>query len=288
MKSMTGYGKGAAAEGLTEVAIEIRAVNGRFLDLNIKLPKSHLSCEEYLRGVIPKIVKRGTVDVFFSFTADKEEGLDADLSAIRKYFELAQRVESETGVPNDLTFTALIKQDLIVTGAKKDDPELVLRLTALAAEGALTTLDTMRTVEGEAICEDFRRLIDELSKRVAAVAAMSRTIAEEYRAKLSARITEILDSVMLDEARLINEVAFFADKSDINEELQRLTSHIGQFLTALDSEEPAGRKLDFICQEIGREINTLGSKSNDLTITGHVVEMKNVLEKIREQVRNVE
>lgn len=290
MKSMTGYGKGVASRAEREITIELRAVNNRYLEINARFPKNFLACDDLVRGLIPKYISRGTIDVFFSYqNTQSSRGITADFALIKEYQQLAQQISKELSIPNDICFTALMRNsELIIPEQKTEDMDVVLELTGLATIEALKSLDGMREVEGQAIYNDLMRLITELEGYLDLCLSRTPTIIDEYRAKLTERITEFLGAVEVDHARLLNEVAFFADKSDVNEELNRLSSHISQFRTAASVQLPSGRKLDFICQEIGREINTLGSKSGDIILTGYALEMKNILEKIKEQIRNVE
>lgn len=289
MKSMTGYGKGTAARDGREVTVEMRSVNNRFLEIAMRLPKNFLACDELLRSVISERIGRGSVDVFFNYTrADSGRSVSVNEALARQYKAAAEKLSAD-GIFDDLGFSTLLHcPDVITSELAADDEESMLALTKEAALQAVDALDKMRLVEGEGIARDLSGLIEQLSEQVREVKLRAPAVVEEYRAKLADRINKYLESVERDEARFLNEVAFFADKADINEELQRLGSHIGQFRDALASDAAMGRKLDFISQEIGREINTLGSKSNDIQITRRVVEMKNILEKIKEQIRNVE
>ena len=178
--------------------------------------------------------------------------------------------------------------DVIRISAEDDDEALVKELATKAATEAVKNLDSMRKTEGKTVKADLKQLTENIISHLETVVKRAPVVVSEYREKLKARISEALSGVEIDEARLLNETAFFADKADINEEISRLTSHINQFLHSIDSDEPQGRKLDFISQEMNREINTMGSKSNDTELTRCVVAMKNELEKIKEQIRNVE
>ncbi|MDE6397953.1 MAG: YicC family protein, partial [Clostridiales bacterium] len=206
-----------------------------------------------------------------------------------QYVAAAKRLRDEFMLDGDFGATALLRSPEVTTlQPHKDDPETLVFLTAQATAEAAKQLDEMRTVEGASVKADLTRIVSEIVVSLEAVIKRAPLVVEEYRSKLQRRMTEILGDVAVDEARLLNEVAFFADKADVNEEISRLSSHINQFLTCLESNEPQGRKLDFLSQEMNREINTLGSKSNDIELTRLVVEMKDRLEKIKEQIRNVE
>lgn len=291
MQSMTGYGKGVSTRGGKTVTIELKAVNNRYLELNSRLGKSFAVCDEIVRKEIGKFVKRGSVDVYFSY--ENTEGANAelklDLPLAAEYVKAAKKLRDEFMLDDDFGATALLRSaDVVSLQAVKDDPELIKEMTREAVTEAVAQLCKMRETEGATIKADLTRLVSEIVSALEKVVKRAPLVVADYRDKLTQRMQEILKDVAVDETRLLNEVAFFADKADINEEISRLSSHINQFLGCLESSEPQGRKLDFLSQEMNREINTMGSKSNDIELTKLVVEMKNVLEKIKEQIRNVE
>lgn len=291
MKSMTGFGKGVATKDGKTVTVELKSVNNRYLEINSRLGKSFAVCDDVLRKEISRTVKRGSVDVYFLYEntngSSAEIKLDMELAA--QYVAAAKRLRDEFMLDGDFGATALLRSpEVTALQPRKDDPETLVSLTAQATAAAVKQLDEMRTIEGASVKADLTRLVSEIVVSLEAVIKRAPLVVEEYRTKLQRRMTEILGDVAVDEARLLNEVAFFADKADVNEEISRLSSHINQFLSCLESDEPQGRKLDFLSQEMNREINTLGSKSNDIELTRLVVEMKDRLEKIKEQIRNVE
>lgn len=291
MKSMTGYGKGVAEQNGKTVTVELKSVNNRYLEINTRLGKSFALCDDVLRKEIGKWIKRGSVDVYFSY--EDTEGANAqiklDLALAAQYVQAAKKLRDEFMLDDDFGSTALLRSPEVSSlQPRKDDPETLRMLTQRATADAVKQLDEMRTVEGATVKADLTRLVSEIVSALEKVIQRAPVVVQEYRDKLRARIGEILGEVSVDETRLLNEVAFFADKADINEEISRLSSHIDQFLNSLESDEPQGRKLDFLSQEMNREINTMGSKSNDLDLTRLVVEMKDRLEKIKEQIRNVE
>ena len=291
MRSMTGYGKGVATENGVTVTVELKSVNNRYLEVGSRLGKTYAACDEILRKAIGSQVKRGSVEVYFTCesVSGSSTDLKLDMALAARYVEAAKTLRNEFLLDGDFGTTALLRAPDVVTLAPvKNDPELVKSLTAAAVAEALKGLNAMRETEGEAAKADLKRLVNEIVRLLESAVKRVPLVLDEYRKKLRARITELLGAVPVDEARLLNEVAFYADKIDVNEEISRLSSHINQFLGCLESKEPQGRKLDFLSQEMNREINTLGSKSNDYELTTLVVEMKNVLEKIKEQIRNVE
>jgi len=291
MKSMTGYGKGIAASDGREVTVEIKAVNNRFLEVSARLPKVLMCAEDMLRSLIQKRVARGSVEVFLRYasTADAQQKLTADYPLIESYAAIAKEVNAKTGIENDFSFTALLRvPDAVRADQAEFDAEAFRPLITEAGEIALKALNIMRDKEGRGIIADLSKLLKAFEESLKQVKLRAPLVLDEYRAKLQERVSEFLKAVEPDEARLVNEVAFFADKCDVNEELQRLDSHIVQFKEAIEGKGPSGRKLDFISQEMVREVNTLGSKANDAVLTNYVVELKNLLEKIKEQIRNVE
>lgn len=289
MKSMTGYGKGVCEHSDKTVTIELKAVNNRFLEINSRLPKYLLSGEEAIRKVIGASVKRGTVEVYYDIKctgSDKKLEVDDDL--LDRYIEVIKALSSKTGADAGMRAIELIKLSDVVSVTSETNVEEIAEMIKEACEKAACALDEMRLKEGETIMRDLGELVGNIDKNLAEVIERAPVVVTEYREKLKKRLSDYLGEIEPDEAKLLNEVAFFADKADINEEIKRLLSHIAQFEEALCDSREVGRKLDFISQEMNREINTMGSKSNDIEITKRVVAMKNELEKIKEQIRNVE
>lgn len=289
MKSMTGYGKGVSNYGSKTLTIELKSVNNRFLEINSRLPKYLMAGDEIIRKRISAVLKRGSVDVYFDLkdtSCGASVCVDHELAAL--YAEAAGELASRFGIPDDFSNADLMRCPDVVTLIKDDDTDILCDMLDEAVGEAVIELDRMREIEGRSVRADFVRLIDNIQSHLDMVKQRSPQVVEDYRAKLVKRIEDYLGAVEIDQAKLINEVAFFADKADINEEISRLYSHIDQFNDVISSDGEAGRKLDFLAQEMNREINTMGSKSVDIELLNHVVEMKNELEKIREQIRNVE
>lgn len=291
MKSMTGYGKGEAAGANRKVTIEIKSVNNRFLDINTRFPKSLSYVEDVVKKKIQEVVKRGTLDVYYTYevTGETDKVVETDVPLAAEYLTAMRKIRDEFGLPDDITTMSLVRmQDvLVVTAAEENRDEIKVLFESAAAE-AVRSLDAMRTTEGKSVQADLAKLVGNIIVSLKKVVVRAPSVVTEYKEKLSKRIADLLDSPAIDEARIATEVAVFADKCDINEEISRLTSHIDQFTKALESNEPQGRRLDFLSQEMNREINTMGSKANDLELSKLVIEMKNELEKIKEQIRNVE
>ena len=291
MFSMTGYGKGEYKEGGIELTVEIKTVNNRYLDVSVKSPKSFNAYEEAVRSLVRGSLSRGHADVFIGFNDRREQAgrLPVDENAARAYVQAAQRLkELFPGIADDLTLTALLRgADVIRTEEDAADDEQVFAALTAALSAALEKLNAMRAREGEKLAADMLARMDTIETLVGEIAARAPCVAENYRAKLFERMREVLADAPVDEARLLSEAAVFADKCNIDEELTRLRSHISQF-RAVCREERVGRKLDFLVQEFNREANTVCSKSNDLAVTNAALALKNEIEKIREQVQNIE
>lgn len=286
---MTGYGKGVAVCDGKTLTVEIKAVNNRFLEINARLPKYLAAGDEIVRKEISSVLRRGTVDVFFDLKddgGDKVLSVDNELASL--YISAARQLSEKFGLSGGVSSIDILKLGDVVSIDANTDVELLCEMLREATAEAVKNLDAMRSREGEGVKRDLARLAGNVSAHLAAVTERAPKVVSDYREKLLGRIKDYLGEVEPDEARLLNEVAFFADKADINEEISRLGSHIEQFNATLESGSEAGRKLDFVVQEMNREVNTMGSKSNDVELTRHVVAMKNEIEKIKEQVRNVE
>ena len=291
MYSMTGFGRGEYKEGGIELVAEVKTVNNRYLDISVKCPKIFLGYEDTIRGIVRSRLTRGHADVFISFTdkRPKQRTLYIDEGAARAYVEAAERLSSLfPKLLNDFTVTALMRQPDIVRAEETAgaDEELIAALRG-ALESALDKLNVMRATEGEKLARDMLARVDAIERSVAAITERAPLVAEEYKNRLAEKVQSYLENVPVDEGRLLTEVAVFTDKANIDEELTRLGSHISQF-RAICADELVGRKLDFLIQEFNRETNTICSKSNDLQITKLGLGMKNDIEKIREQVQNVE
>ncbi len=291
MLSMTGYGKGEYKEGGVELTCEIKTVNNRYLDVSVKAPRIFTAFEEVVRSMVREKLTRGHADVFVSLKDKREKptALTLDGALAASYIAAAQELKEKfPELTDDLTVTSVLrypdvlKQDEI---AVVDEELLKALKTALA--GALENLNAMRAVEGEKLQADMLARVSTIETLVNEISVRAPKIAEEYKEKLKNRVKEYLDGVNVDEGRLLTEVAIFTDKSNIDEELTRLRSHIAQF-RSIATEGIVGRKLDFLVQEFNREANTTCSKSNDVEITKAGLALKNEIEKIREQVQNVE
>lgn len=291
MKSMTGYGKGVAERDGRTVTVEIKSVNNRFLDVTCKLPKSMIYIDDVIQKKVKAAFSRGSFDVFFSYVnlSESAKKVTVDEALASEYVAAAKKLRAEFRLEDDYNVTALMRTpDVLTVTVPDDDRELVIELTQKAANDAIAALESMRLTEGKGINADLKTLIGNLEGYLKKATARAPQVVADYKTGLIARVNELLDGYEPDEGKLLNEVAFFADKADINEEISRLSSHISQFKAICKEDAPQGRRLDFLSQEMVREVNTMGSKSNDITLTGYVIAMKNEVEKIKEQIRNIE
>ncbi len=291
MLSMTGYGKGEYIEGGLELTVEIKTVNNRYLDASIKAPRIFAAYEDVIRATVRKKLTRGHADVFVSVKDKRERptALTVDIALAKAYISAAQALKAEApDLPDDVTLSSVLRYPDVLK--QEDTPTLDEELTKaldIALNIALDKLNEMRAVEGQKLKEDMLSRVATIEALVTEISQRAPIIAQEYREKLTARVKEYLDGAQIDESRLLTEVAVFTDKSNIDEELTRLRSHIEQF-RSIAEEGIVGRKLDFLVQEFNREANTTCSKSNDVTITRAGLALKNEIEKIREQVQNIE
>ena len=290
--SMTGYGKGEYNDGKRSITAEIKTINNRYCDINIKTPRHLRLFEDNIRKILKNSIQRGRIDVYINidYISESDTVIVPNLSLAKQYKDAIDKIKIELGMNNNPSLDTIIKfQDVLM--AKEDDPdddELRVCLEK-AMNTAVENLLAMREAEGMQLIADIRSGIVKILELMEAISKNSDTIVEEYKNKFELRIKELLGSYeLLDENRLYNEIVIYADKSDINEEIVRFKSHMCQLLQALENGGAIGRKLDFIIQEANREINTIGSKIGNLDIIQAVIEIKNLLEKIREQIQNIE
>lgn len=291
IKSMTGYGRGSIEENGREFTIELKSVNNRYLDINIKLPRHLSALEDRVRKYITSKVSRGKIDVFINQVkfSDKDISVCVDEQIASSYYNAFKQLKKSFSLPDDVTLSLLTRyQDVISIEKHEDDFDEVWSSLSKALAEAVDMFIDMRHEEGLKLSKDISDRGDILYSLTTDIEVQSPKIVQDFREKISARVSDYLKDVEIDEAKLLNEVAFFADKINVTEEIVRLKSHISQLKSTLNSEEPIGRKLDFLIQEMNREVNTIGSKSNDLIITNTVVDLKCELEKIREQIQNLE
>lgn len=291
IKSMTGYGRGKQLLHGRDITVEVRSVNNRYLDCTVKLPRSYIFAEDAIKAGVQKAVSRGKVDVFVTV-----DSTGADTSVVqlnrglaKSYAEALNALAEELGMPADISPVTISRYPDVLTVTKaEEDLETVKADLCTVLEEALANYNAMRGMEGEKMAEDIGGRLDHIEELTAQVEARSPETVKEYREKLEGRMKEVLQSTTIDESRILTEAAIFADKVAVDEETVRLRSHLSQLREMLRAEEPVGRKLDFLIQEVNRESNTIGSKCSDVTIARVVVELKAEVEKIREQVQNIE
>ena len=291
VKSMTGYGRARQTLNGRDITVEMRSVNNRYLDCTVKVPRTYIFAEDSVKARVQKAVSRGKVDVFITIdaAAADETVVAVNEPLARGYYEALTRLKDMFSLEDGLNAVTLAKFPDVLTIPKAEEAlESVAADICAVLDEALAAYNAMRTVEGGKLREDIAGRADTIEAVVGKVEERSPQTVAAYREKLLARMQEVLQSTAIDESRILTEAAIFADKIAVDEETVRLRSHLSQLRTMLESDQPIGRKLDFLIQEVNRECNTIGSKCNDLTIAQDVVNMKAEVEKIREQVQNIE
>ena len=291
LKSMTGYGRNEAIVGGKKILCEIKSVNHRYSDYSIKVPKYYGFLEDKVREFVSKHVSRGKVDVYIGIESygevDKEIVVNKELA--KSYIEALCNLRDEFDLRDDISVNSVSRYpDIFVLERKEEDEEEIWESVKTVLEPALESFTAMRMREGERIQKDLEMRVEYMKTLAEKIDERSPETVKEYRDRLYERIKEVLDDKDIDEQRVLTEVAIFADKVSVNEEMVRLPGHFEEFYTICASGEPAGRKLDFLIQEINREINTTGSKASDIEIAKIVVDLKAETEKLREQVQNIE
>jgi uncharacterized protein (TIGR00255 family) len=288
---MTGYGKGEAVTPVGVFSAEIRSVNHRYGEISVRLPRMFYAFENDVKRLAASVLKRGKIDLSIQWDESSATSFtpQLDMAVARGYHEAYTRLAKELNLPQDAapSYIMSLKGVMKEATGTVDETELQPHLLA-AVQAAVAALETMRLKEGEALAEDLRARRLQIAEWSARISERTPQMVVEYRQKLKTRLEQLLDGAEMDEGRLAQEVALLADRCDITEELVRLASHFNQFDEALRSSEPVGRKLDFLMQEMNREVNTIGSKSNDAATTNLVIQIKAEMEKMREQVQNVE
>ena len=288
---MTGYGRARQTLNGRDIPVEVRSVNNRYLDCTVKVPRTYIFAEDAVKARVQKAVSRGKVDVFITIdaAAADETVVAVNEPLARGYYEALTRLKDMFSLEDGLNAVTLAKfPDVLTVTKAEEDLESVAADICAVLDEALAAYNAMRTVEGGKLREDIAGRADTIEAVVGKVEERSPQTVAAYREKLLARMQEVLQSTAIDESRILTEAAIFADKIAVDEETVRLRSHLSQLRTMLESDQPIGRKLDFLIQEVNRECNTIGSKCNDLTIAQDVVNMKAEVEKIREQVQNIE
>lgn len=291
MHSMTGYGKGVSKRDGKTITIEIKTVNHRFLDCNIKLPRNFLFVEDRVKKAVSSAISRGHVDLYLTYeqSSTDEGAYTVDLELANNYLTAVRQLENGTGLANDVTLSTLLRVGDIVTRQQSvEDEDLLAEMTLEAASEALVNLKVMREKEGQSQKADIASKLGTIEACLDRIKEFAPKVVEDYRELLNARIAEVVEPSLVDKQRLATEVALYADHCAIDEEITRLSTHISNMRSLLETTEPVGRKMDFLVQEFNRETNTIGSKANDMRITKEVLAIKNEIEKMREQAANIE
>ena len=291
IRSMTGYGKAEAVSEAGRLTVEIRSVNHRYGEVYVKIPRPLMQFENEVRKTVAGRLKRGKIEVFVQLegTMAGEALPEVNLQLAKAYHDGFVKLKEALGLHDPITLPLIAAQrDVIGMGEREPEGEKLWEELGTTVAAAVEQLDAMRLKEGAALMEDLSSRRDTLSTLIARIAERAPRVPEEAARRLKERIGQLAGEGGVDEARIVQEVAFMADRCDITEELVRFGSHLLQFDETLLMDEPVGRKLDFLLQELNREVNTIGSKANDADITSSVVQLKAELEKIREQVQNIE
>ncbi len=293
IKSMTGYGRARQTLNGRDITVEVRSVNNRYLDTTVKLPRAYLFAEDAIKQQVQKAVSRGKADVFVTIdsTGADEAVVTVNETLAKAYLEALRKINVIGVGALKGTYSAVdIARfpDVVTVTKAEEDLESVQSDICAVAEEALKAYNAMRATEGEKLAADIGSRLDTIETLTGKVEERSPETVKEYREKLTARMQEVLQSTTIDETRILTEAAIYADKIAVDEETVRLRSHVSQLRAMIASDEPMGRKMDFLIQEVNRESNTIGSKCNDVEIARVVVELKAEVEKIREQVQNIE
>lgn len=290
IRSMTGFGRGKYECDGREYLVEIKSVNHKYSDINIRMPKTLNGLENRIRKEIDKVISRGKIDVYIEFQnfSDKGVSLKFNKELAKTYIQNLQELGRETGINFDLNVIDISKMPDILKKDEENDEEMIFSELVVALKDALDKFIAMREKEGERLVEDIKARNDVISGKINEISSFSAGLVEEYVVKLETRIKELLKTDVIDETRLAQEIVIFSDKCSIEEELTRLRSHISQLYELLNEGSPIGKKIDFLIQEMNRETNTIASKANSIDITNLVIEVKTEIENIREQIQNIE
>lgn len=291
IKSMTGYGSAKGAVEGIEVSVELKSVNNKFLDTSVRLPRSFIFAEETVKAAVQSHISRGKVDVFVTVDTYMADDMVVRVNEplLKGYIDALQHIAGEYALPNDISVMSVSRFPDILSVEKKElDADAVAEGIKSIAEQALQDFDSMRIREGEKLRNDVLLKLENIESFVGIIEESAPKTVAEYSQKLLQKLNEVLGSAGVDENRIITEAAIFADKVAVDEETVRLRSHIAQLRTMLETGSPIGRKIDFLMQEFNREANTIGSKCQNSDIAHVVVDLKSEIEKIREQIQNIE
>ena len=292
--SMTGYGTGSAQQGDTVVTVEIRAVNHRFLDVHVRLPREYVYLETEIQQAVRGAMSRGRMDISVSIQELGASAFQLNVNSARGYIEAAQKLSEVFNLQDSLDLKTLLGMPGVLQNRESLPPQgqngagTTGELLAQSLQQAIEGVRRMREQEGRVLQEDMKRHLDSIGERAKGIHCIVPATVVEYRRKLEERLAQILPQNGIDPQRVAQEVAILADRCDISEEITRLESHVAQYAELMDTGREVGKKLDFLLQEMQREVNTILSKSANLEITGHGISIKAEIEKLREQAQNVE
>lgn len=291
IKSMTGFGRAKCEYEGREYNVEIKSVNHKYSDVSIKIPRQISYLEEKVRKEILTKVSRGKIDVFITLQDYSEKGKNIKINKelAKVYISQLRELAEETGITANIDVIDISKFPEVLNISNEDNEEIYWDELRGVLDTALDNFVAMRETEGNKICDDLKARMERIREKVSKISSYSAGLVEEYIVKLNTRVKELMSTDVIDENRLAQEIVIFSDKSSIQEELTRLDSHISQFLDLLSNGNlPVGKKLDFIIQEMNREVNTIGSKANSTKISEGVIELKTEIEDVREQIQNIE
>lgn len=290
IKSMTGYGKSSLLINSREYQVEIKTVNHKYIDINIKMPKVISYLEESIRKQISEKIKRGKIDIFINFENYSQQGNEIKINTeiAKMYINNLRELAKEEKLLDDISVTEIANLPDVLSIKNTFDEKVIKNELLQVTEDAINQVIIMRENEGKKIYDDINSKISQIEGKNQEIFELSTGLIGEYVVKLEARIKELLKTDEIDKTRLMQEVVIYADKCSVEEEITRMKSHIIQLRNLLGTSEPTGKKMDFLIQEMNRETNTIGSKANNLDITNRVVDIKTILEDIREQIQNIE
>ena len=291
IKSMTGYGSAVYSENGKKYSVEIKSVNNRYSDISVKAPRIYGFLEDALRKRAAERIRRGKADIYVTVENDGADSgsVSVDISLAAQYMKAFSQLSDSLGIPCNMKSEDFLRiQDVFRVEKAEENEDEITAAAKKALDGALDRFEEMRLREGEKMLEDLQTHLAVIKEETAHIEAHAPEIVEQYRKRIDERVRDILGTAPYDETRLLTEAAVFSDRVNVNEEIVRLKSHISQFSEMLASDEPVGRKIDFLIQEMNRETNTIGSKSNDLEASKIIINIKAEIEKLREQIQNVE
>ena len=290
LRSMTGFGYCEYTENEITFTVEIKTVNHRYTDIFLRMPKQLSVYEEKVRSLINSRIQRGKIDIYINYDNKSPQVQEVllDEKLAKAYFDVLKKLTEELDLRDDISATSLARFPDILKVEKQENDESTGVILEKAVNLAIDELIKMRTREGEKLKDSFMCNLSTIEAYTEKIRGKAPLVVKEYKEKLENRLSELIDLSRLDPARIAAEVALFADKCNIDEELVRLNSHVMQMRDMIENGSPVGKKADFLIQEMNREINTIGSKASDLEITRNVVELKSEVEKLREQIQNIE